>query len=286
MPRAYYCFVAGFPDFALDDPKLPLTSKGLKDDLGEVLAPEDHVHLAELFYPVDNKNFLAVLLGRSDQAHDPLGNFAREELEDEVRVPTRLPRYMINFIDQYRAGISGETHLENILADSMYAALAESNNAFIRDWFTFDRDVRNIIAALGCRRTHKTENIEHEVIGEGLVADAIRRGSGADFGLSRELVWLDALLRGYQASLLERELVIDRIRLDMLDELTISSDFTLDKVLALVVRLGIAERWLALDLARGREMLARILADMKSGLVFPEEFSIRIRGGSKHGDNR
>jgi len=286
MPRAYYCFVAGFPDFALDDPKLPLSSKGLKDDLEEVLAADDHVHLAELFYPVDNKNFLAVLLGRSDQAHDPLGTFTREELEDEVRVPTRLPRYMINFIDHYRSGISGETHPENILADSMYTALAESTNAFIRNWFAFDRDLRNIIAALGCRRIHKTENIEREVIGEGLVADAIRRGSGADFGLSRELVWLDVLLRGYQASLLERELAIDRIRLDMLDELTISDDFTLDKVLALVVRLGIAERWLALDLARGREMLTRILADMKSGLVFPEEFSIRIRGGSKHGDNR
>ena len=286
MPRAYYCFVAGFPDFALDDPKLPLNSKGLKADLEEVLTPEDRVHLAELFYPVDNKNFLAVLLGRADQAHDPLGGFTREELEEEVRVPARLPRYMIDFVDQYRAGISGETHIENILADSMYTALAGSTNAFIRNWFAFDRDLRNIIAALGCRRTHKTENIEREVIGDGLVADAIRRGSGADFGLGRELVWLDVLLRGYQASLLERELAIDRIRLDMLDELTISDDFTLDKVLALVVRLGIAERWLALDLARGREMLARILADMKSGLVFPEEFSIRIRGGSKHGDNR
>ncbi|MDR2734849.1 MAG: DUF2764 domain-containing protein [Spirochaetota bacterium] len=286
MPRAYYCFVAGFPDFALDDPKLPLNSKGLKADLGDILAPEDRVYLAELFYPVDNKNFLAVLLGRLDQAHDPLGAYTREELEDEVRVPTRLPRYMIDFIDQYRAGVSGDTHPENILAAAMYTALAQSNNAFIRNWFAFDRDLRNIVAALGCRRTKKTDLVEREVIGEGLVADAIRRGSGADFGLGRELVWLDALLRGYQASLLERELAIDRIRLDMLDELTVSSDFTLDRVLALVVRLGIAERWLALDLARGREMLTRILADMKSGLVFPEEFSLRIRGGSKHGDNR
>jgi hypothetical protein len=125
---------------------------------------------------------------------------------------------------------------------------------------------------------------EREVVGEGMVAEAACRASGADFGLSREFVWLDALLRAYHGNLVERELMIDRIRLDALDELTRSKGFTLDNVLALLVRLGIAERWLALDAAAGRELLKRILANMESGLVFPEEFS--IRGGSKHGDNR
>jgi len=282
MARAYYCLVAGFPDFALDDPKLPITTQGLRADLAEQLAPADRVHLAELFYPVDNKNFLALLLGRAGQAHDANGNYTREQLEEELRTPMLLPSYMINFLDQYRGGLSGDILPENLLSSLMYGELAASANAFIRGWFSFDRDMRNIIAALACRRMGV--DLERGVIGEGFVAEAARRASGADFGLGRELVWLDALLRGYQASLLERELAIDRIRLDVLDDLTVSSGFSLDKVLALVVRLGIAERWLALDAAAGRELLSRILADMESGLVFPEEFS--IRGGSKHGDNR
>jgi hypothetical protein len=163
----------------------------------------------------------------------------------------------------------------------MYAALTNSKNAFIRGWFAFDRDIRNIVTALGCRRMGLDSG--RELIGEGFVAETVRRVSGADFGLGREFVWIDLLLRSYQASLIERELAIDRIRLDMLDELTVSSGFSLDKVLALVVRLGIAERWLALDAETGRDLLSRILADMKSSLVFPEEFS--ISGGSKHGDN-
>ena len=155
-------------------------------------------------------------------------------------------------------------------------------NAFIRGWSAFDRDLRNIVAALGCRRTGAEP--EREIVGEGLVAEAVRRASGSDFGLARELVWLEPLIRSWGQTLLDRELAIDRIKMDVLDELTVSSGFSIDKVLAFVLRLGIAERWLALDAATGREMLRRILTDMESGLVFPEEFS--IRGGSKHGDNR
>jgi len=282
MASAYYSFVAGFPDFALDDSKLPVTSRGIKADLTEQLDPADCTHLVELFYPVDNKNFLAVLLGRADQAHDPLGNFTREEFEEEIRCPMILPRYMIDFLDQHRAGLPADTLPENLLSSLMYDTLQKSENAFIRGWFAFDRDIRNIVTALSCRRMGVEP--EREVVGEGMVADAASRASGADFGLSREFVWLDALLRVYHGNLLERELMIDRIRLDALDELTISSGFSLDKVLGLVVRLGIAERWLALDATAGRELLKRILASMESGLVFPEEFS--IRGGSKHGDNR
>ena len=282
MARAYYCLVAGFPDFALDDPKLPITTLELKADLAEQLAPADRVHLAELFYPVDNKNLLALLLGKTEQAHDPLGNFTREELEEEIRAPIFLPRYMIDFLDRFRAGLPEDTLPENVLSSLMYEALLQSQNAFIREWFAFDRDMRNILAALGSRRLGIDP--ERGVIGEGLVAEAAGRASGADFGLGREFVWLETLLRVYHSSLLERELVIDRIRLDVLDEVTKKNNFSLDKVLALVMRLGIAERWLALDAAAGRELLSRILVDMESGLIFPEEFS--IRGGRKHGDNR
>ncbi len=280
MARAYYCLVAGFPDIALDEAKLPLTTDVLRADLAEQLAPEDRQYLSMLFWPVDNRNLLAVLAGSPD--HDARGNYSREFLEDEVRTPSALPGYMREFVDQYRAGLAAGAHPENVLADLMYRELAGCSNAFVRGWFEFDRDLRNIVAALGCRRTGAEP--EREIVGDGLVAEAVRRTSGSDFGLSRELVWLDALLRGWGQSLLERELAVDRIRLDVMDELTVSSGFSIDKVLAFVLRLGIAERWLALDAATGREMLRRILSDMESGLVFPEEFS--IRGGSKHGDNR
>lgn len=280
MERAYYCLVAGFPDFALDEGRLPLTTEALRADLAEQLAAEDRQYLAMLFWPLDNRNLLATLQGSPD--HDPRGNFSREFLEDEVRTPSSLPGYMREFIDQHRAGLATGAHAENVLAELMYRELAGSSNAFIRGWFQFDRDLRNIVAALGCRRTGAEP--EREIVGDGLVAEAVRRASGSDFGLARELVWLDTLLRGWEQSLLERELVVDRIKLDVMDELTVRSGFSIDKVLAFVLRLGIAERWLALDAATGREMLRRILSEMESGLVFPEEFS--IRGGSKHGDNR
>jgi hypothetical protein len=280
MARAYYCLVAGFPDILMEEAKLPFTTAALREDLEEQLAVEDRRYLAMLFWPVDNRNLLSVLNGLDD--HDSGGNYDRETLEEEVRTPTLLPAYMREFLDMHRVGLPLGEYPENVLATLMYREIAACANVFVRSWFDFDRNLRNIVAALGCRRTGIDP--DREIVGEGLVAAAVKRTTSSDFGLSRELVWLDSLLRVWGQNLLERELAVDRIKLDVMDELTVKSGFSIDKVLAFVLRLGIAERWLALDATTGREMLQRILTDLESGLVFPEEFS--IRGGSKHGDNR
>lgn len=281
MSHAYYCLVAGLPDIALDDAKVPLATAALRADLTEQLVPADRPLLSSLFYPVDNDNFLAVL-EESGREHDARGNFSRETLVEEIRVPSLIPGYMREFLDMYRAGLPAGSHPRNVLAGLFYRDMASSSCSFVRGWYAFDRDLRNIVAALGCRRTGRDP--VPEVVGEGLVAEAARRSTAADFGLTRECVWLDGLLRAWPGNLLERELALDRIRLDVIAELTLWSGFSVDTVLAFVVRLGIVERWLALDAATGRALLSRILDDMKSGLVFPEEYS--IHGGSKHGDNR
>ena len=85
----YYCLVAGLKEYSLDADTKGFDAKAI---VGEILegvdgADADAVRLLYGYY--DCENIASLRAGRS--AHNPLGNFTREELEEEVKTPRRLP---------------------------------------------------------------------------------------------------------------------------------------------------------------------------------------------------
>lgn len=81
----YYCLVAGLKEYSLDADTKGFDAKAI---VGEILegvdgADADAVRLLYGYY--DCENIASLRAGRS--AHNPLGNFTREELEEEVKTP-------------------------------------------------------------------------------------------------------------------------------------------------------------------------------------------------------
>lgn len=64
-------------------------------------------------------------------------------------------------------------------------------------------------------------------------------------------------------SLLDRERAIDDFLWKRADELNLFNYFTLDNILGVVAKLCIIERWLALDDQTGRELLARLIGEVR-----------------------
>lgn len=288
MAKAYYALVAGLPDLLLDEGRVQYGSRDFREDLHNVMSESHFRQIQALFYPYDNRNLLALLERGSEVALDPLGNYTREELEEEIRSPGLLPAYLGTFIEEYRSGVrapDGLGHADRI-ASLMYSCLLAPGtglpDGFVREWLVFDREFRNVLTALACRSLER--QVAGVLVGDDFVVESILRANSGDFGLGRELPWLERLLHLYQGSdLLVRERGIDAIRWEYVEQLTTFEYFTVHKVAAYVVLLGIAERWMALDEAIGREMFNRIMQDLESGFTFPAEFS--IRGGRKHANN-
>lgn len=263
----YYCLVAGLREYTLDaDAKGFDPASIVADILGEVSA-KDAAAVRLLYGYYDCENIASLRAGRA--AHNPLGNLSREELQEEIRSPRRLPRRIAAVIEAY-ADPEGEAaeevdvarRFETALFAAYYEECARSSSRFLRAWSLFDRTLRNVAAALAARAAGRAP--EEAVVGDGDVAEQLRRSSAADFGLRGELPYVDALIAAVndETNLVEKERKIDLIRWNEAVELATFDYFDIDAILSYLVRIGIVARWTRLDPAQGRAMFERLVAEL------------------------
>ena len=205
--------------------------------------------------------------GRS--AFSPLGNLSREELAEELKRPSRLPEELARVVRAYNdpEGEDAETvDTARRFEKSLFAAYSDlcerKGCRFLRAWAVFDRNLRNLTAAVTARAAGRP--VEDVTVGGGDVVEQLQRSSAADFGLRGELGYIDAVIAavGDEANLVEKERKIDLIRWNEALELATFDYFDINAVLSYLVRVNIVARWTLLDPARGREMFALLLAEL------------------------
>lgn len=274
MKRNYYYLVAGMQDITLDVHKLSMGQLDFRIELQNEIHPQDFHRVEILFYPIDNINLLN-LLGKKTDSFDTRGSFSQEQLEENIKEPTgELPEYMNRFItaftdsEQIFAGMSPENELTTLFYD--FAQSQPSD--FLRHWFVFNRDVNNLLTAVICRKYDVP--YENQIIGTDEMTDTIRKSHARDFGLSSEIDWLEDLLNiAKNDNVQEREKALDQLRWNYLDEVTFFEYFTIDRILAFLIKLGMVERWLALDKEYGSKMFNQLLVELKSSYKLPESFT-------------
>ena len=132
-----------------------------------------------------------------------------------------------------------------VLVEEFYLQALGHRNRFIREYFAYDLDVRNT----------KVEFLNA----------ALGRPAGQDIVLPERLEEqifdgredVDAVL--CQDDILARERGLDDLMWRKIDEITSLDIFNLDLILGFAAKLQIADRWLKLDEATGREMFRRIV---------------------------
>jgi len=263
----YYCLVAGLREYTLDSDRKGFDPEAIAAEVFAELSEADARTVRLLYGYYDCENIASLRAGRS--AFNPLGNFSREELAEELEHPGRLPAEVAQVVRAYAApdGEDGEEvdtqqPFEKALFTAYYAACARSSSRFLREWSAFDRTLRNVAAAVTARGMDRP--IEDVTVGGGDVAEQLQRSSAADFGLRGELPYIDGVIAAVndEQNLLEKEHKIDLIRWNESVELSSFDYFNVDAILAYLVRINIVARWTRLDERRGREMLAKLLEEL------------------------
>lgn len=263
----YYCLVASLREYALDADTKGFDASAIRASILEELSKRDArtVHLLYGYY--DCENLAALRAGRT--AHNPLGNFTREELEEELKKPQRLPEGVAQVLRAWAdpEGEDAETvdtaqRFEKALFGAYYAECAASKCRFLRRWSEFDRTLRNVAAAVTARAAGRA--VEEVVVGDDDLVGQLCRSSASDFGLRGELPYVDAVIAAVndEPNLLEKEHKIDRIRWNEASELATFDYFDINAILSYLVRVNIVARWARLDAARGRELFERLLRDL------------------------
>ncbi|MBI9060549.1 MAG: DUF2764 family protein [Marinilabiliaceae bacterium] len=281
MARNYYCLVAGLPDLVMEDRKLAFTSVALRELLQEDLHPQDYRLVSLFFLPYDHQNIINRLFNK-DTSFDKRGLYAEEVIDEvtdkkafELAEETGLHGYLNNFLNDFyeREEKPARQDAERQLTSAYFQMLLGGSNSFVSAYAQQELTIRNIIVALNGRKYDL--EVEKDIIGDGDVVDALKKSRARDFGLTTDVEMLDHLMQIHEnPDPLDREMKLDLLRWQFLDEETFFNYFTIEKVLAFTLKLMIVERWFELDEEKGRELFKNLINDLETGYEFPEEFKL------------
>ena len=150
-------------------------------------------------------------------------------------------------------------------AETLEAGM-KAHNRFIRDWFSFNCDMNNVLVAQICRK-HNFD-VKQQVVGESEVAEQLRTHvTQKDFGLNELPGDYQAILALAQIEdLMAREKAQDAIRFEWLQSRTEFDFFSSEMVFAYYLEAVMLHRWSILTVEEGEKIFRELVSDMKRGI--------------------
>ena len=266
----YYFLVAGLREWTLDSDTKGFDVREIKQEILDELSKSDRKCVEMLYAYYDCENIVARRAGST--RYNPLGNLTAEEVGEvlEKRNYKLLPESVAKVVKLYVEAEDEERDeevvindtFEHALFDAYYRGLATSGCRFLNGWGEFDRNLRNIAAAVAAREAGR--QVRDVVVGEGDIVEQLSRSSAADFGLRGELPYIDAVIAAVsdEKNIVEKERKIDAIRWSEAENIAVFDFFNINFILSYLVKVNIVARWTLLSPEVGREMLNRLIKEL------------------------
>jgi hypothetical protein len=247
----YYFLASYLPEIQRDDIKIRFS-------LGELL--EEAFHIPE----PDWREIELVLLGRDVLVLEKLLSgktvsighslFTLEFWQDQIKTPKEGPDFVLDYLRNTDLRSIGFREIDKLYASYFEYVLGATTNDFVRDYFIFQQNLRNVVAALRARQ--KALDPSEYLTGEGEVVTILSSSTAEDFGLSTEFPWIESLIK--EETPHQRQAVMDEAQWDYLDEHAGPDPFDFRVILAYLLKLEILERQLALSEDKGMEKVRRL----------------------------
>lgn len=148
------------------------------------------------------------------------------------------------------------------LSNHFYRAAKRHSSKFIRHYFQFDQELRNIQAAYLSRKS--SIDIEQWLVGSDSLTEHLQSTKGDDFGLTtysdRGAKIIEALKT---KEILEREYSIEKLRWQEAEEIVVFDYFELDTLMAFFLKASIVERWARLESEEGNRIFKEMVEKLK-----------------------
>ena len=273
--RNYYYLIAGLPDLTIDQGKLQFGSVEFRKYLKTQLHRKDYQLIEWLFLPHDNQNLLK-LLNKEDFVWDEAGIYTREEMEMAfTEEPYQIKPYMVKFIASFKSEIRlmPEKTPENELTTIYFNEVLKVKNDFLRAWFEFDLNLRNLILFSSAQKYNLS--CDQDLIGNNKIASTLKQKVGRDIGEAAEWLYYEKVNQALESGdIAVREKAIDQLKWNYLNEMNTFNYFSIEIIVSYIIKLTIIERWLKLDPKEGEKLFRRLLGDLQSSYEFPKEFNV------------
>lgn len=275
---AYYYLLSGLPES--DEKTAPEKIEDVQQDIDELLEETDRDAFHFFLYRNDNKNLLRILRDRDGVAtYDEVEfyrpcRFSHEDLENALAGVFELPGYMQKFLES-DPKIDNEEQLrqrENRLLEMYYEAALNHRSSFVREWFQFKQDLKNIIQAINAKKYGLP--LSELLIGRSDLADQLARQPLLDQSLQKLYPYLLTLqdhIENGRMTELEKE--IESLLLSFAEEKSALEPFGFSSVMLRFLHFSYDYRWAGLTEQAGKEALNRQIDSIlsKANLEFAGE---------------
>ncbi len=279
--KYYHCFISGLPDLMFEDSKFSSTLLAFREYMEQELTTDDFALIELLFLPRDHHNLIN-FLQKKEFDPDPLGNFSLEDFEEQIsrlnailKQEPLLPGYLISFIEDFLDEEKDipEEEFNNILMEGFYEHVLITGNPFLRQWFEFELNAKNILTAHLCRKFDK--KMDQEIVGRNDLTMQLLKSRGRNIEIMTDDDYLNEMNRlAEEEDFYKRERKQDLLKWQYIDEHTFFYYFTVETIIGYLIKLFIVFRWKELDKETGREMFEKLIRDLQSSYELPEEFSM------------
>lgn len=272
IQNQYYYLVAGLPELFLEADNRKMDFVGIRGWLRANLEGSDIELLDALSLHYDNENILSYIGNRG--VYNNRGTIPSTAYDDIQEYSAQFPSYISDFLSSLNRKVDEEEEvvdeeeekskkiIEADLLERYYRFVGSYRNEFLQKWFSFDRQLRNILAAFNARKLGK--EVYPYLVGDDPINEILSHSLAPDFGLRGDFPLMDKLMPVIEIpNIFEREKKIDMLRWDFIDEANTYDYFNVDRVIGYLLKAEIIDRWIKLDPAVGEELLKRYFSDLK-----------------------
>lgn len=271
---SYYYLISGLPEVKLSDSKAKYDINEITQNILSNLSDKDIKLFNYFIYQNDNKNLVnAIALSKGlfspYSVHLEPSIFSKEEIQKYANL-SNLPNYMVKFLeDNKNTEWENIRHIENSLLSLYYEEMIQTGNVFIREYALFMRNLKNILAALnGKALGFSGDEISKELIGDYPLIYALTKSSAADFGLGREIPYINNIIDTFNSSDKADPYNLENVECSLvnefLDRLTSIKSFTTDNLFAYYVNLTYAVSINIRNEEEGKKHLQTLVNSLKS----------------------
>lgn len=277
---AYYYLISGLPEVKLSDSKAKYDINEITQSILSGLSSKDAKLFNYFIYQNDNKN-LANAIALSKGLFSPYNTnhlvishiepsvFSKEEIQKYAHI-SNLPNYMARFLeDNKNTEWENIRQIENYLLNLYYEEMIKDGNVFIREYALFMRNLKNILAALNGRALgFSADAIAKELIGDYPLINALTKSTAADFGLGKEIPYINNIIETFNSSDKADPYNMENIECSLVNEFleraTSIKSFTTDNLFAYYINLTYAVSINGRNEEEGKKHLETLVNSLKS----------------------
>ncbi|MCK9305212.1 MAG: DUF2764 family protein [Bacteroidales bacterium] len=157
------------------------------------------------------------------------------------------------------------------LTSHFYRSVKKSKSRFLREYFSFDLILRNILTADTALKTKQDSS--QFIFGLGEQGEKIGKSVSSLSAFASEYEFGPKLLQILEnRNIIEREQAIDLLRWERADIICTYNYFDIEVILSFILKSALVERWAKLDRTAGEKMFRQLVADIKgSGKLNKED---------------